>query len=121
MKSHSLQSKKSILGIRGRAVLFEFAYEERLFRFLAAMVFVALGAYVFLVGVSILHVIERKEAVAKATALRSAVGELEREYFALSSSVVPERGAALGLSPVRATDYVHRPGAVALDAPRSRQ
>ena len=66
--------------------------------------------YVYFVGASILHVIERKEALGKATGLANAVSSLEREYLVASQGIGPEDAARLGLSPIVDTAYVYRPG-----------
>ena len=73
---------------------------------------VLVASYGTFVTMSILNVIARSEALAEVTRTRSAVGEFERDYFALSSEITQSNGIALHLSPVSKVDYVHRPGAV---------
>ena len=72
---------------------------------------VAVG-YVTLVSMSIVNVIARKEATDEASSLSTIVGQLERDYFALSQDLTAQSGSSLGLAPVSQTHYVHAPGSV---------
>lgn len=71
------------------------------------------AAYLYCISASVLNVIARKEAVARAATLESSIGSLEQEYFASAASVTPSSGETLGLSPIADVSYVHRPSAVA--------
>lgn len=77
-------------------------------------------AYLYLVSASILNVITRKEVLAKVDSLTGQIGVLEQHYLDLASTITPGEGSALGLAPVRSTQYVYRPGTVgALDRARA--
>lgn len=94
--------------------------EETTTRLLCFMLLILVFAYVSFVSLSIVNVIARKEANDQATALRSVVGSLERDYFALSQTVGAANGDSLGLAPVSDTQYIHRPGSVgAVDGVRN--
>lgn len=86
--------------------------EENATRILSFMLAILVFAYISFVSFSIVNVIARKEANDQATALRSVVGTLERDYFALSETVGAANGDSLGLAPVSDTQYIHRPGTV---------
>lgn len=98
----------------GVSLTLEHPAERVMFRVLAGTLGILACAYVYFVGVSILNVIARKEALAQTASLASAVSSLERDYFAASQGVGPEDGVRLGLTPVSNTVYVHRPGNAAL-------
>ena len=90
----------------------EHPMERRLFSMLAITLAVLTVGYLYCVASSVLNVIARKEAVARATALESTIGGLEQEYLALSQEVTPASGTSLGLVPVAHTAYVRRPSTV---------
>jgi hypothetical protein len=83
-----------------------------LFIFLALLI----GGYFYFVGVSIMNVISNREASVESDRLRSVVGSLEEEYFALAKSVTPESAGSLGLTASVETSYVRRVNAVASNA-----
>ncbi len=87
-------------------------YEGRITSALIALIALGACAYAILVCMSILNVIERKEALAESDRLQSAVGSLEKEYFTLSQTIGPEKAAGLGLTPVSETAYVYPPSAL---------
>jgi hypothetical protein len=91
----------------------EYLYERVAFRVLFALLGVALLGYLYFVGASVMNIIERKEASHAAAALQGSIAGLEKQYFALSESITPQNGAALGLAPLSNADYVYRPGATA--------
>lgn len=87
-------------------------YEEHAVRVVLAVLVLAVVGYLALVSMSVVNVIAQKEAADRATAIRSDVGALEREYFALSQEITVAEGEVLGLTPITATNYVQRPGAL---------
>lgn len=95
--------------------------EEASVRILSGVLAVLVFAYIAFVSLSIVNVIARKEAMDSATALRAVVGQLERDYFALSNGVTSQSGDTLGLSPVSDMNFVHRPGAVGSAEPSSNE
>ena len=88
-------------------------YERIAFRVLFALLGIILCGYLYFVGVSVLNIIARKEATRATATLQGTIAGLEKQYFALSESVTPQSGAALGLGQVQETDYVYRPGSTA--------
>ena len=78
---------------------------------LASLVVLAFG-YVYFVSASVLNVIARKEALKETASLGSTVALLERDYYAATAVLTPSAGEHLGLTPVKDTRYVHRPGTV---------
>jgi len=98
---------------RGTFALYsEHPAERVVFRALVAVLFILVCAYLYFVTASVLNVIARKEAMTQGTQLGTAIGAFEKDYFAISQTVKPDAGVALGLSPVSNTAYVYRPGAV---------
>ncbi|MBI5456667.1 hypothetical protein HY969_02910 [Candidatus Kaiserbacteria bacterium] len=93
--------------------------EESAIRFFGVLLAVSVFAYVFFVSLSIVNVIARKEADEQASQLRASVGQLEREYFALSGGVQANDGETIGLTAVRGANFIHRPGAVAKENVRN--
>jgi hypothetical protein len=69
-------------------------------------------AYLYFITASVLNVIARKEALAQTTDLQGQIGMLEQHYLELSNAANPEEGAALGLVPVKNTEYIYRPGTI---------
>lgn len=86
--------------------------ENRMLRVLIVGLAAAVFAYTYFVGVSIMNVIHHKEAIAESDRLQRAVGLLEQDYFKLSNTMTPARGAEFGLIPASDTSFVRRPGAV---------
>ena len=90
------------------------AIEHPLERRLWAVFFAALAilffAYLYFVASSVMNIVARKEADARATDLQGSIGALEQRYFELSQALTPESASTLGLSPVKKTAYVYRPG-----------
>lgn len=96
----------------------EHPYESALFRFVVIAIMSLVGAYLYFVGASILHVVARKEMSAEATKLQSAIALMEREYFTLSQSVDESIVSSMGLAALDKTTYVYEPGvAVAATMP----
>ena len=86
---------------------------ERLAFKVVAGTLIGLGClYLYFVTASVLHVMERREALAKVHAIQSTIGSLEQRYFELSQGLSPKDGGKLGLSPVSQTSYVSRPGVI---------
>lgn len=108
------QGKIEFAARTGISLTIEHPAERAVFRMLAGTFAILVCAYVYFVGMSILNVIGRKEALTQISHLSSAVAALERDYLAASQGVGPEDGARLGLSPVTNTVYVRRPGNAAL-------
>ena len=97
----------------GRAVVaLEHPNERLLFQALCfALALLACG-YLYFVTTSVMNVIARKEALAQSSQIRGSLGSLEQQYFALSESITPEVASALGLAPIKDTEYVYKPGSV---------
>ena len=101
----------------GISLTMEHPAERTAFKiFIAVLALLACG-YVYFVGLTILNVIARKDALTQMSVLGNAVSDLEREYFAASQELGPEDGARLGLTPVLNTAYVHRPGNLSAGVP----
>jgi hypothetical protein len=81
--------------------------EEQAVRVLCFILACLVVGYVALVSMSVVNVIASQEAADELTALRTAVSELEHQYFKSSQVVTAESGAILGLAPVKETHYVN--------------
>ena len=46
---------------------------------------------------------------------------MEKEYFALNTTVTEGSAASLGLKEIAATDYVYRPGTAAIATPEQER
>ncbi len=86
----------------------EHSLERAALRGICALLIVLACAYLYFVTASVLHVMARREALAKVDAIQGSIGALEQNYFALSQSITPQEGALLGLAPVSDTSYVYR-------------
>ncbi len=84
--------------------------EEQAVRVLCFILACLVVGYVALVSMSVVNVIASQEAADELTSLRTAVSELEHQYFKSSQVVTVESGAVLGLAPVKETHYVNRVG-----------
>lgn len=93
-----------------------YAGESHLIHILSLFLAIAVCAYLYFVGVSIMNVISNREATAESERLQSVVGTLEQEYFTLSRAVTPDMAASLGLVKTSETSFVRRPGGVATNA-----
>ena len=102
------QGSFDFAGGRTISLTIEHPAERILVRVLAFSLVLLIALYVYFVGASILNVIARKDALKQIATLATAVASLEREYFSMASSIGPDSGARLGLSPVKNTSYVHR-------------
>lgn len=97
-------------------------FEQVIFNVLCLLLMAAIGAYLYLVGASVIHVMARTEAQARSLRIESAIAKLEQTFFALSEGITPTASRELGLSPVRGTAYVYRPGnATALNTVRDSE
>ena len=88
--------------------------------FTAMIVLIAIlfCAYFYFVVGSVFNVIGEKQADTRSSGLQSSIAVLEQQYFALSQSLTPQAAAAMGLAPIRDTQYVYRPGnAAAISSP----
>jgi len=94
------------------ALSVEHSAETMVLRSLFALVALLLLAYLYFVSASILNVMARKEALARADTLQSQTALLEQRYFSLSQELTPIAAQELGLAPISGTDYVYRPGTV---------
>ncbi len=86
--------------------------EEQAIRVLCLALAGLVVAYIALVSMSVVNVIASQEAADELTALRTAVSELEHDYFESAQEVTAESGSVLGLAPVKETHYVNRGGNV---------
>lgn len=87
--------------------------ERRMLAALGVVLAMFTAGYLYCVSASVMNVIARKEATAKAASLESSIGSLEQEYFELAQSVTPASGESLGLAPVEQTAYIRRQHTVA--------
>lgn len=85
-------------------------FEQKIMHVLPLILIVLIAGYLYFISSSVLNVIARKEALAQIIKIQGAIGGLEQQYFTLSQEVSPETGASLGLTPIRNTHYVYRPG-----------
>jgi hypothetical protein len=92
------------------ALSVEHSFEPLLRKGLFACLIVLAGAYIYFVGSSVMHIIERKEANAQSARLANAISSMEKEYFAYSESIDYSSVASAGLSPISTLSYVYRPG-----------
>lgn len=89
--------------------------QERFLLHIFSVVLVALvGLYLYFVVSSIMNTMVRGEALAEIAGIQSSIGSLESRYLALTEGVTPEDGKALGLTPVKGTQYVYRPASVSV-------
>ena len=86
--------------------------EEMIIRALFSLVALLLVSYVTIVGMTIVNVIARKEALDKSTETRSMIAQLEHEYFSRTESLSIAQGVERGLTPVSDKRYVQRLTAV---------
>ncbi|KKW20110.1 MAG: hypothetical protein UY63_C0001G0015 [Parcubacteria group bacterium GW2011_GWA2_51_10] len=92
----------------------EHPFERLLLRALLVIFVGLIFAYLYFVGASILHIIARKDALTQSAAISTAIGNHERDYFALSKNLTAESGGQFGLRPVGEVAYVNRPGTLGL-------
>ena len=90
----------------------EHSLERSALRVFCVALVVLACAYLYFVTASVLHVMDRREALAKVSDMQGSIGSLEQRYFTLSHDIMPHMGAALGLSSVEKTSYVYRPGTI---------
>lgn len=64
--------------------------------------------YLYFVTSSVLNVIASKEAEQAITKLQSSIAESEQQYFELSQLATPDKGASLGLVPIKQSHFVYR-------------
>ena len=95
--------------------------EQLIFRVLIGALIILTCSYLYFVSVSVLNVMARREALARATQLEGDIGTLGKEYFSLSQETTPQMGSEYGLVPVAKTTYVYRPGATAAATIRSNE
>jgi hypothetical protein len=86
--------------------------EDLIIRALFAVCAMLLIAYVTIVGMTIVNVIARKEALDRTSETRSAIAQLEHEYFSRTEALTVSQGAERGLEPVSDKRYVQRLTAV---------
>lgn len=93
-----------------------FAGESHLLQFLILVLGLCVAAYLYFVGLSIMNVIENREARVESERLQSIVVNLEQEYFKLSKGVTPEMGVNMGLVKTFGTSFVRRTNGMASNA-----
>ena len=86
--------------------------ERTLLRMLGIALTALFCVYLYFISASVLNVMARKEALSQINTIEGKIGLQEQRYLALASATDPQEAAALGLSPVRVTQYVYRPGNV---------
>ncbi|HEY4488323.1 MAG TPA: hypothetical protein VJB97_02305 [Candidatus Paceibacterota bacterium] len=99
----------------------EHPLEQAVFRVLCVLLAVLFCSYFYFVGLSVINVIARKEAAVGSDSLESTISEMEKEYFALNTTVTEGSAASLGLKEIAATDYVYRPGTAAIATPEQER
>ena len=108
--NHTIPLQLKYGRVVSRTLISAFPIEELAIRMSGVFIAILVFLYLLLVGMTILNVISRKEALDEITRLRTSVGDLERQYFAASQVVTPDQATDLGLSPISRIVYVHRPG-----------
>lgn len=118
--SHQLSLLQKARALPERKVsAIAFAGESHLLQVFSIMLALSVAAYLYFVGVSIMNVISNREASVESERLRSVVGGLEEEYFALAKAISPDAAGALGLTGTAEASFVRRAGAVAVNTPAS--
>ena len=105
-----LQGRLDFAGQHTFSLSVEHPAEPIVFRISVALVLFFLCAYLYFVSASVLNVMARKEALIEITKLQTSISTEEQQYFSLSQGVMPAAGYALGLTPIKTTTYVYRPG-----------
>jgi hypothetical protein len=90
----------------------EHPHERPALRVVSTFLIVLICAYLYFVASSVLNVIARQEALTQQDTLRGSIGILENQYFALTQTITPQAGFAMGLQTIEKPSYVSRPGAV---------
>jgi len=75
---------------------------------LAALLIFGAALYMYFVAVSIINIIERKDALVEAGAKASAVAELEEKYFKRAELIANEDPISFGLVPLESKRFVER-------------
>jgi hypothetical protein len=99
-------------GVASLSFTAEQSFERVALKVMFAILVVLGCMYLYFVTSSILHVMGRREALAKVNDIQGSIGSLEQQYFALSQAISPSEGASLGLTPVADVSYVYRPGTI---------
>ncbi len=97
---------------RHRSLAIEHPFERYAMTVVLILLSLLVCGYLYFVTASVLNVISRREAMTEIAKIQGSIGDLEREYFALSHAVDLASAPSLGLSPVSNTSYVYRPGNV---------
>ena len=90
----------------------EHSLERMALRMLGVVLIALACTYLYFVTASVLHVMDRREALAKITDMQGSIGTLEQSYFALSHEITPQMAGDLGLSSVKKTSYIYRSGTI---------
>ncbi len=96
----------------------EHPLEQAAFRVLCGMFAVLFCAYFYFVGLSVVNVIARKEAAVRSDNLEGAISVMEKQFFALNTTMSEQSAHSFGLTDIIATDYVYRPGTAAVALPQ---
>lgn len=94
----------------------EYFWEAHLRRLLVLCTAVAFIVYVYCVAASILNVIARKEADARATSFAAAISAHEATYFSLTQAITEESLEAHGLFAISDKHFVTRTPTLGLSA-----
>jgi hypothetical protein len=94
----------------------EYPLERLAFPILTTILIALIFAYFYFVVASVFNVIGERQADAQSAHMQGSISSLEQQYFSLSEELTPQSAASLGLSPIKNTTYVYRPGNAA-DAP----
>jgi hypothetical protein len=94
------------------AFAMEYPKERYILQTLILMLVACFALYLYFVSSSVVHVMERKDALARANTIESTISTLENTYFTLSQGLTAQEGSHIGLVPITNIVYVHREGRV---------
>lgn len=84
----------------------EYPLERTLWRIGLTSLVILVCAYAYFVTASVLHVIQREEAMTATERLSVTTAKLEQEFFEKTKLLTRERGSDMGLVPVSFVSYV---------------
>ncbi len=104
----------SLVSTPHTALSIEYPTERIILNTLIGLLVACIAGYFYFVAASVVHVMNRKEALTESSRIESTISTLENRYFALSHAITPSSGTSLGLAPIAKIDYVHRVGRVGI-------
>lgn len=111
-KPSALQGKFDFSPVASLSFHAEHSIERTVLRIVTFILIALACLYLYFVTASVLHVMARREALSKITAIQGSIGALEQHYFTLTEGLSASEGHTLGLAPVEETAYVYRPGTI---------